>query len=376
MKLSRLWAFNVLSLGGLALGTSVLTTGGAAVTTLGGCSSNSSSGSGATGSSSGSGSGSSSGGTSSGVTEGGACMSGCMFPTSGTIAALLNLDTSWVGTSVIQGCDTNLCPDPKQRAYTILLALDYTISDPSTGKYTGTIHTCHAQNPPVTLTDTGAALVGEPSGTQVLVSVVDSAWDKPEQPTINITGTLAATGGVLKLDSIVTLVGLKQMSSLGDPTKMWPPPAPSNISSMQGAIPMSDLSDDDGNGFGFGVTATARSDMGFFVPRVALMTTAPQADQLYLALRTQFVLDGCMSSCTAGGGTATVPLLNNHVIGCHLQGQGDAATDYCNPTQYNFIDQNTTNFVSNSGTFNAKILTMGTGDGGTVSCADVRGAML
>jgi hypothetical protein len=371
MKLSRLWAFNVLSLGGLALGASTLTTGSVAVTTMGGCSSNNSSSSGGATSSS---SGSSSGSTSSGGTEAGACMSGCTFPTSGTIAARLDLDTGWMGTNVIQGCDPNLCSDPKQRAYLIIIALNYTISDPSTGKYTGTLKTCHAQNPPVTLTDTGAALVGEPSGTQVLVTPLDSAWDSPNQPTINITGTLASTGGVLKLDSIVTLDGIKQSSSLGDATKMWPPPAASN--SMMPAIALSDLSNDDGNGYGYGISAVARSDMGFFVPRVMLSMTAPQADQLYLGLRTQFILDGCMTSCTEGGGTPQVPLLNNHVIGCHHQGGGDAASDYCTPAEYNFIDQNTTNFVTSGGTFKAKILTMGTGDGGTVSCADVRGAML
>jgi hypothetical protein len=374
MKLSRLWAFNVLSLGGLALGASTLTTGGVAVTTMGGCSN-----SGESSSGSGSSSGSSSGGiaSSSGVSssggEGGACMTGCMFPTSGTIAINLALDTSWVGTNVIQGCDTGLCPDAAQRTITNVLALNYTGLDPSTGKWTGKFKTCHSKTPPVTLTDTGAALVGEPSGTQVQIQVPDSTWDAPEQPDIAITGTLVSSTGVMTLDPIVTLDGIKQGSSWADVSKMWPPPAPT--SSMMPAIPLSDLSDDDGNGYGYGITGAARSDMGFFVPRTALTKTAPQADALYIALRVQFILNGCMNTCTTGTGTGMVPHYDNHLIGCHLQGGGDAATDYCNSTQYNFIDANTTNYVVNTATFRSKIVTTGTGMGGAVTCADVRNAM-
>jgi hypothetical protein len=274
----------------------------------------------------------------------------------------------WMGTNVIQGCDNSTCPDIAMRGVSIVLALNYTITDASSGKFTGTLKTCKNQVPPVTLTDTGATLVGEPKGTQVQIVIPNSTWDAPQQPTVNITGTLASAGGVLKLDDVVTLDGIVQSSNLGTASTPWPPPAPAN--SMMPAIPVSDLSNDDGNGNPTkGVTGIARGDMGFFVPRVALMTTAPQADKLFLALRTEFKLDGCMSSCTDGSGMASVPLLNNHVIGCHLQGGDEAGTPYCNATQYNFIDQNTTNYMVTSGSFTSKILT---GEGGTVSCADVR----
>jgi hypothetical protein len=301
-------------------------------------------------------------------------MSGCTFPTTGTIAAKLTLDTMWPSSVAITGCDMGSC-DANMRQLTILLSLNYTL-DPSTNKYMGSLKTCADTLPPITLSDTGAKLVGVPSGTQVQNIYPNSTWDSPNQPNIPITGTLGGSGGTLTLDSVVALDGLKQSSHLKDPTMMWPPQTPMSMVDTTPAIPMSDMENDDGNYWGYGVTVVPRQDAGFFTPRVALTMTAPQADAFYVVTRTQFILNGCMTSCTQGSGTPQVPLLENHVIGCHLLGQGDAAADFCNPTQYNFIDQNTTNYVVTGGTFTAKILTMGTGDGGSVSCADVRGAML
>ena len=57
-----------------------------------------------------------------------------------------------------------------------------------------------------------APLVGEPSGTQVQIQVPDSTWDSPSQPDIAISGTLTSSG-MMSLDPIVTLDGIKQGSS-------------------------------------------------------------------------------------------------------------------------------------------------------------------
>jgi hypothetical protein len=117
------------------------------------------------------------------------------------------------------------------------------------------------------------------------------------------------------------------------------------------------------------------------------VSNAPQADRLYVVLRTEVSFYGLTSNCTDMSGKAMASLFNEHVVGCHLQDAGD-----CTQTQADFIDQIGTIYVGSgvtvpagtpaasfapqgiTGTFVGKVLA--TDDGSdSVDCAAVRAAL-
>lgn len=289
----------------------------------------------------------------------------CTLPAQRTTVAKLTLSSSWPATIA----DLTGTGD-----VSILLLMSYGVD--SHGGITGRLKTCGNQTPPLTLSPFATSAVGAPDGSQVAITIPSSVWNAPTMPSTPFTGTLGGSniGSSFGVDPVVTLSGLKPDSQWASASTAWPGPFVSTSQAMSGpVIPASDITDDDGDGKP-GIAALPRGDMGFFVPRVALSMTAPQTDKLYVVLRTELSLYGTSTSCTDGAGTATVSLLNNHVIGCHIPDvDGGAGTD-CDPGQYNFIDSNSTAYQVMSGTYLSKQLTSGTGDGGAVTCDDARGA--
>jgi hypothetical protein len=75
-------------------------------------------------------------------------------------------------------------------------------------------------------------------------------------------------------------------------------------------------------------------------------------------------LNGKFSSCEQQGGTATVPLFDSHVVGCHVNMGGE-----CTAAQTDFVDQSRTNYKPGMATFTSKKVA----DGAT--CADIRAAL-
>lgn len=282
-----------------------------------------------------------------------------MMATHQTVAAKLTMDSTWPTTTAIAGCDNSSCT-ADQRKVQLLLAIDFDID--SSGMYKGTLRTCQNQTPPITLSAFGAQASGVPMGSEVQVVIDQTVWDK--QKSVNVTGSVA--NGAFTMDDVVALNGLDPNSTWKNASVTWAPISAN--ANTDPAIPTSDCDNSDMNPAMCGITAAFKADMSpFIVPKVALSMTAPQTDKIYVVLRTEIALSGCMTSCTDGSGTATVPLLQNHVIGCHVPA-GDASTDRaCTPAEYNFIDQNSTAYVVVSGTFQSKVVS------GT-TCSDVRAA--
>lgn len=289
----------------------------------------------------------------------------CSPQTQVTEALKLTLSVTWPGTLAVQQ------PSAPGSLFIWLLS-SYSVD--SQNKLSGKVRTCGNQTPPITLTMTGAASVGAPMGAtaQVQITIPTSVWNAPTMPTTAVTGTLGGwnIGSSFSVDPVVTLSGLKATSTWASPSTMWPASV-----SMGSVFPMGDITDDDGDGKP-GITATPSKAAPFYVPRTGLdPTTSPPTDKLYVALRTALSLNGKSTSCTEGAGTATVTLLNNHVIGCHIpDADGGAGTD-CIDTQYDFIDSNTTAYVAMGGTYASKQLMAGTGDGGAPTCDDVLAAL-
>jgi hypothetical protein len=291
-----------------------------------------------------------------------------------TTAFKFSVTSTWPGTSAVIAEPAPTAPASEMGApLNIWLLAKYDVD--GSNKVTGTWKTCGNQTPPVVLTDLAANATGVPKGSKVQIITPTSVWDAITKTTA-FTGTVGGTkgGSSLSVDPSVTLTGMKDSSSLHDPTMVWPcwqmtpMQCPNEVPQMQMSmgpiIPTSDLSDDDGDGKP-GITVNASTAMGFIVPRVALSTTAPMADKLYVVLRTALSLNGTFSQdCQTGKGTANVNLINNHVIGCDLSG-----TD-CVASQYNFIDQNTTQYVSASATVAWKQM-----GAGAVTCSDVLAAV-
>jgi hypothetical protein len=286
-----------------------------------------------------------------------------------TMAAKLTMVASWPGTTAISPCDpTNGCTGDMSRLV-LVLAIDYTI-DPSTMKFSGTMRTCDSSTPPVPLTAFGAQASGFPMGSEVLFVTAKDVWDK--QPTVNVTGS--AANGSFVLDDVTALTGLKADSMWKDPKVMWPPPSTKPMTDP--SIPMSDWDTSDMNLNMGGITGSFKADMApFVVPHTALSTTSAQTDQGYVVVRTEMSFNGCMTSCTEGSGTASVPLYQNHFIGCHIPAGDAGAARLCTPAEYNFIDANTTVYTVVSGTLTLKVVPSGSGEGGAVNCADVRAAV-
>jgi len=349
--------------------------------------SSSSNGSGIIGGSSGGGS-SSGGSTDAGGTPGtGPAVDGgggpCPTLTEETVGAKVTLAVTWPPTLANNGGSGNI---------NIWLLAQYTINGTAV---TGTTATCGNQTPPIPLTPFGSQTEGLTSGTAVVqVGFAPSTWAtilaNPAKAPTTTSGTLGGwnIGSSFLINPTDSVYGLSASSMYSQASTTWPASA--------GTIPMGDLTDDDMDGHP-GITGIPSSAMGFSLPSTAAQATppyAPQADKLYLALRTELSLYGTSSSCTDISGSVGVQLLNNHVVGCDLADDGgDCTTPYSTGMvsggQSGFIDSNTTVYIGPgvkipastpaasytppdiAGTFTAKILST---DGGGVTCADVLAA--
>ncbi len=189
-------------------------------------------------------------------------------------------------------------------------------------------------------------------------------WAKSSMPTYASTGSQTGWGApnTFKIDSTLALIGLKLPSGTDPAAFKWPTSAWS--------FPSGTTFPDDDTDMNLGITASPLSSTGYVLPptAVGLGGSAPTADQVYLATRTQMALSGNWTSCTDLSGTAMVTEFDNHVVGCHVKGAAACTTNAAN-TQADFIDQNRTVYAPGMATFVAKTLSDG------ASCADVLSAL-
>jgi hypothetical protein len=260
-------------------------------------------------------------------------------------------------------------------------------------KITGTVVTCKNEIPPIPLSALGAIAEGVDSGTAIVdVQITAPTWkaiaNNPRKAPAMTTGMLSGwnVGSTITIDPSTTVYGLSATSTFANASTPWP--------CSESSLMMSDLSDDDGD-MKPGITDTAFNMNGWVFPATASAAGSQQADELYVATRTELSLMGTSTSCTESCGTATVQLLNNHIVGCHIV--GTPAGTLCPMSQYDYVDQNTTVFLGRpyvsggavmyppggacptpvqlnpkiTGQFHSKILAS---DGGTATCDDVLAA--
>jgi hypothetical protein len=271
----------------------------------------------------------------------------CPTMTSATYATKIVLNVTWPGTQAVVKGTTGVV--------NIWLLSVYAID--SSNHVTGTTTTCGNTTPPITLTATADTLTGLPSGSQVQNAFPASSWDGV--PPTNITGTLGGyhLGASITIDPVVTLYGIAASSPLNSATAAWPASVTSIDSTTfttadGGAVTGSALP---------GIIAVPNGQSPYVLPRTSLSTTAPSADQLQIVLRTALSLYGTSSDCNTQSGSAFVTQLNNHVVGCSLEDDGGI----CTSDEYQFIDENTTQYVPADGTFTAKMISSG------ATCSDV-----
>jgi hypothetical protein len=306
----------------------------------------------------------------------------CTPQTHEVIGIKVALDANWPATAGTMGCDES--SGCKGTIYIWLLSR----FDVSGQMMTGTTTTCGNQIPTVELTQLGSESEGVPSGgAKVTIQFPSSVWDavamNPLKAPVSSAGVLGGwnVGSSFKVDPTAASFGLKPSSPLTAGSATWP--------ASQGDIASTDMNDDDNDGHP-GVTAIPSSTDGNSLPATGLSTTppyAPQADKLYLVLRTGLSFYGSATSCTDMSGTAKALVFNEHVVGCHVQGGGD-----CTPTQWDFVDQMSTVYVGSgvtippgvaapsfapagiTGTFTSKLMS-NDADGGGIDCAAVRAAL-
>jgi hypothetical protein len=332
-------------------------------------------------------SGSSGSGSSSGTAPGGNTVDGSLGPcpvmTHVTSVQKLTLDSSWgqtLGVAASMG-------GPGANPVLIWLLSNYDVG--ADGKITGKVQTCQNQTAPLTLTAVGVAAVGAPAGmtAQVAISIPASTWNATSMPKSAITGQLGGwnIGSSLSIDPVVTLAGLNPASMYAKADATWPMSvtqlmftaacAPSACPPPGGTWPAGcDVVDDDCDGKA-GITAIPRSasttgmaDSSFYVPHTAT-SGGVATDKLYLALRTEISLYGTSTSCTEGSGTATVALLDNHVVGCHIPDPAAPNNGECDASQYGYIDSNSISYMVMAGTYATKQLSSG------ATCADAIAAL-
>lgn len=303
-----------------------------------------------------------------------------------TVAAKITLNVNWPATAANAGCVHSKGCDGK---IYIWLVAHYDI-DTTTGKVTGTTYTCGNETPPIPLTPLGTQSEGlDPSkgGAQVQITFAQDTWTQIANtaPPTMTTGTVGGwkVGSSFKIDPTTSTYGLKPSSPYYGPTAVWP------ASESTLTMTPTDLADDD-NDMQVGVTAIPSGDAGNSLPATGLTPSAPfapQADRLYLALRTELTLYGTSKSCTEIDGTATALLFNNHVVGCRLV--GDAG---CSSAEWDFVDSNSTVYLGPGvtipagqapasyappgihGTFTSKIISTDA-DAGPIDCAAVKAAV-
>lgn len=215
-------------------------------------------------------------------------------------------------------------------------------------KFTGTSQTCGLKLPDLTLTTLGQIAAG---GSKVQITIPSSVWEAPSMPTYASTGSQTGWSppSTFGIDPTLALIGLSLPSSVNPATYAWPTSAWS--------FPSGTMFPDADSDMNPGITASPLNGNGYVYPPTAigLGGSAPSANQVYIATRTQVALSGQWVSCTALSGTAHVTLFDNHVVGCHINNGATCTTGAAN-TQADFLDQNRTVYAPGAGTFVAKAL--------------------
>jgi len=217
----------------------------------------------------------------------------------------------------------------------------------------GTLQPCGIETP-----DFQSGLLGETYGTTFPDSLFDHT--PPYIPSISSTVTLSGTapGASYTTPKQAILLGI----ALTDPTGVWP-----NLGQAQ--ADQVDMDQDSKPGVTADAKTGATGEGGTYsYPPLALpglFTPPPRADRLYMALRAVAAFNGTLVSCTQASGAASVASLDDHIIGCHVQG----ATTDCTSNETTFVDQNRPVFTVNSATFTTTKLSAG------AACPDVRAAL-
>jgi hypothetical protein len=298
----------------------------------------------------------------------------CPTQSEATVATRLTLDVTWPGTTSTAAPKAGSNPQ-----LFIWLLSNYTVNGTT---ITGNTFTCGNETPPFSLTAVGNQAQGEPGGMAALqITFLTPVWDAIMK---KLSAGFAATGSIggwnigssFQINPSTSVLGLLPSSTYAQPGTPWP--------GSETAIPASDYSDDDNDGHP-GITATPLGSSATSTPYVLPVTglaspPAPAAQSLFVVTRTEISLYGESTSCTEGQGTATVSLLNNHVIGCELLGYsgdgGDADTsELCDDgaasgSQTQFLDTNTTQYQVLSGTYTSMQITPDSGIPDT--CESVR----
>jgi hypothetical protein len=304
----------------------------------------------------------------------------CTQRTQEVVGIKVSLDVNWPGTPGTLSCAS--ADGCNGKAYLWLLS-KFRISGHET---TGTTTTCGNQMPTSSLTQVGSQGEGVPGGgAKVTIQFPSSMWDavaaNPAKGPTAASGEIGGwnVGSSFKVAPTVAFFGIKPSSSFASASTTWP--------ASESALTADDLSDDDNDGHP-GITAVPASTDGNVLPATGIATSpplAPQADKLYIALRTALSFYGTASSCSQIEGTAKAAVFNDHVVGCHLAGGSE-----CSAAEWDFIDQLSTVYVGSgvsippstpaasapsdiTGTFTAK--TLAYDDGASVDCAAVRAAL-
>lgn len=213
---------------------------------------------------------------------------------------------------------------------------------------TGTARPCGATIPALT----AASGLG---GGKLQVEIPPGVWSAPTMPVFQIRGTTTGfdMGDAVSMEPLASLVG----ATMDDPlTGAWP----AKVSRLT-------LMDPDGDGHP-GIPAIPRTDPPFGAPPVdiasALNPPGRVADRLDLATRTVMSFTGTRDSCSSVRGTASVTRVDSHVVGCHVQGDGE-----CTKEQSGFIDAVQPRFTVESATFEMREVPA------SATCADVRAAL-
>jgi hypothetical protein len=276
----------------------------------------------------------------------------------------------------------------------------------------GTSQTCESTLPDLPLAGAGLSAVNG-NGTTVQIDIpVAKTWANVSR-TFADTGTQSGfnPGATFDVNAAVGLLGLTNASYAGNLPTTQPPAWPdesgctancactgtgkgsaATFSGTCGVFPAADVTDDDGDG-NPGITSYPFNGMmnsvAYTYPptTVTFFATPPLADQLYIVSRNELQLTGTrMTDCNHGGGSVSVTLFDNHVVGCHATAtstNGDLSftgpAGPCDSGQTAFVDQNrpiygtasgpasTSNPIS--GTFTGLVMAAGT------TCAEVIAAL-
>jgi hypothetical protein len=304
----------------------------------------------------------------------------CTQHTQEVVGIKVSLDVNWPATPGTLGCASADGCDGK---VSLWLLSKFNISGHET---TGTTTTCGNQMPASPLTQIGSEGEGVPGGgAKVTIQFPASMWDavamNPAKGPTPASGEIGGwnIGSSFKVAPTVAFFGIKPSSSFASASTVWP--------GSESALTADDLSDDDNDGHP-GITAVPASTDGNVLPATGIATApplSPQADKLYIALRTVLSFYGKATSCSEIDGSAKASVFNDHVVGCHL-----ASGSECTAAEWDFIDQLSTVYVGSgvtippstpaasapseiTGTFVAK--TLAYDNGASVDCAAVRAAL-